>query len=177
MNEKINEVIVRAKEVKRREKKAGRKEQKLQEEMTQIKSDADLKVAEASRELNSLKPKLELLGDTINVTSMSLSLEEFEEALTKWLEARDREEEDALKELLKDANRVANSLRKQRDQANAQLNKYANEKGAPGGVEVSNYELRHTINALLANESELEGKLEEAERQNKELREGKSRVG
>ncbi|KAH4007482.1 hypothetical protein HBI13_089350 [Parastagonospora nodorum] len=88
------EVRVKAKEVMRREKKANDKEQKIQQEITQIKSDADLKVAEASRKLNSLKPKLELLGDIISddgveipdVTSVSLSLEDFEEALTKWLE-------------------------------------------------------------------------------------------
>lgn len=176
LNKKRNEVIARAKEIKRREKNFERKEQKLQEDISQIKSDADFKAAEVSRELNSLKPKLELLGDMINVDSMSISLEEFETSLTNWLVSRDREKEDALKDSLEKVNIAAVSLKKQRDQAYDQLNKCANEAGMPD-VAVSNYEIREDISKSLADVAELEGKLDKAKREIKELREDKIRVG
>jgi hypothetical protein len=178
------EIRVKAKEVMNREKKANDREQKLQQEIMQIKSDADLKVAEASRELNSLKPKLEFLGDiisddgmdTLDVTSMSLSLEEFEESLTEWLDSKYLKDEDVLKKRLEEANRVGESLMRQRDQANAQLNRYAKEMGGHVDLEVINYDLRHANNTLHVHVSELGGKLEEARRQIKELREGTSRM-
>jgi hypothetical protein len=178
------EIRVKAKEVMNREKKANDREQKLQQEIMQIKSDADLKVAEASRELNSLKPKLEFLGDiisdegmdTLDVTSTSLSLEEFEESLTEWLDSKYLNDEDVLKKQLEEANRVGESLMRQRDQANAQLNRYAKEMGGHVDLEVINYDLRHANNTLHVHVSELGGKLEEARRQIKELREGTSRM-
>jgi hypothetical protein len=175
MNEKSNEVIARAKEIKRREKKVERKEQKLQEEISQIKSEADLKAAEASRELNSLEQKLELLGNMIDVDPMSISLEEFEVSLMKRPVSRDREEKDALNSLEK-ANIVAYSLKKQLDQANDQLKKYGKEAGRPD-LEVIIYELREDINTLVADVAELKWKLDKAQLEIKELREGKIRVG